>query len=52
MWQFLVGLLTGAGGMMVKNHFVDNPDKQNVQQQLDSILEENEKLRSRRKEAE
>lgn len=52
MWQFLVGLLTGVGGIMVKNHFVDNPDKQNVQQQLNSILEENEKLRSRRKEAE
>lgn len=52
MWQFLVGLLTGIGGVVVKDYFVGNSAQQNNQSQLNSIREENDKLRTKNKEAE
>lgn len=52
MWQFLVGLLTGIGGVVVKDYFVGKSAQQNNQSQLNSIREENDKLRTKNKEVE
>lgn len=47
MWQFLIGLATGACGVLVKDYFTGNKEQQNCQSQLNSILEENDKLRKK-----
>jgi len=52
MWQFLIGLFTGAGGVLAKDYFVGKTEQQNNQSQLNSVLNENDKLRTRNKEAE
>lgn len=52
MWQFLVGLLAGAAGVLAKDYFVDKPEQKNKQVQLNSVLAENDKLKIRNKEAE
>ena len=52
MWQFLVGLLAGAGGVLAKDYFIDKSEQKKYQSLLNSISEENDKLKIRNKDAE
>lgn len=52
MWQFIVGLITGAGVVLAKDYLVPNKEKQKLQSELNSVLDENEKFRKRSKESE
>ncbi len=55
MIEFIAGLAIGAGGMFAKEKLVDgdsSPKVKSLQEQLEQLSNENEKLRNRSKDAE
>lgn len=52
MWEFIAGCIAGAGGVMVKDHLMPNTDIEKLKNQLNEVLTENEKYRSKNKELE
>lgn len=55
MVELIIGAALGAGGMIAKNKLVDNNTStscNNLQNELNALSDENEKLRKRSKEAE
>lgn len=52
MMDFILGAVVGIGGMMAKDKFICNDSLNKMQSEMESLSNENEKLRRRSKEAE